>query len=322
MCIVTTNMTLKKISSSIYIRRRYYHSFPFIHEINYNPSSLDDQAEGLLWSQIYNKQQPVVIRSLISSWNAVSHPSRRWSDLSQLRDRVLTSSTECNDSIIVPVEIGDSYMDEKLSKQFIEFNHLLDLYMSSGQDCHSHHYKNNAATNSHEQQVAMPRIYLAQYDVDEIHVLRDDIKTPRLCSTGKGSVYKKNIWFGSPQGTISPCHHDPFQNVLCQVVGEKEIIIFDPSLDRYLYPAINTVQKNTSLVDINKPDLNKYPLYKEILNLVENNTDKGGNDDNEAHTTMIGRTILYPGDAVYIPFKWWHYCKTSTLSCSINYWWL
>ena len=316
-------MTLKKISSSIYIRR-CYHNFPFIHEINYSPSSLDDQAEGLLWSQVYHKQQPVVIRSLVSSWNAVSHPNRRWSDLAQLRDRVLASSTECNELIIVPVEIGDSYMDEKLSKQFIEFNHLLDLYISTGYDCHSHNHKNNTTTNNHEQ-LAMPRIYLAQYDVDEIHVLRDDIKTPRLCSTGKGSVYKKNIWFGSPQGTISPCHYDPFQNVLCQVVGEKQIIVFDPSLGRYLYPAINTVQKNTSFVDINKPDLNKHPLYQEILNHVENNhnTDKDQYDDNKAHTTMmLGRTTLYPGDAVYIPFKWWHYCKTSTLSCSINYWWL
>lgn len=133
-------------------------------------------------------------------------------------------------------------------------------------------------------------------------------------------MYRKNIWFGSPQGTVSPCHYDPFQNVLCQVIGEKEVILFNPSLTSYLYPALHTVQKNTSQVDISRPDLTKHPLYKEVLSLV--NSNKGGVDLSDASYLSVGRTILYPGDAVFIPFKWWHYCKTSKLSCSINFWWL
>jgi len=164
----------------------------------------------------------------------------------------------------------------------------------------------------------MPRIYLAQHNIDEIPILKDDIMIPRICNTGKGSLYRKNIWFGGPQGTVSPCHYDPFHNVLCQVIGEKEVILFDPCHTEALYPALHTVQKNTSQVDISRPDLMTYPLYEDILRSIE--TKKGIVGD--AAMLSIGRTILYPGDAVYIPFKWWHYCKTSKLSCSINFWWL
>ena len=106
-------------------------------------------------------------------------------------------------------------------------------------------------------------------------------------------------------------------NVLCQVIGEKEVILFNPSLTSYLYPALHTVQKNTSQVDISRPDLTKHPLYKEVLSLV--NSNKGGVDLSDASYLSVGRTILYPGDAVFIPFKWWHYCKASKLSCSITF---
>mmetsp|Transcript_9420 Transcript_9420/g.16625 ORF Transcript_9420/g.16625 Transcript_9420/m.16625 type:complete len:89 (+) Transcript_9420:83-349(+) len=32
--------------------------------------------------------------------------------------------------------------------------------------------------------------------------------------------------------------------------------------------------------------------------------------------------ILEPGEALFIPRKWWHYCRSKTVSCSVNFWWL
>lgn len=315
---LTLKLTWKTIFSSM-IRNRSYHNFPSIPEINYIPrNDLPDDDDDHLWTDIYRRQQPVVIRSLVSHWNAVSDPQRRWVDLKRLRDRVAASSNH-DQSIVVPVEIGDSYMDENLSKHLIEFPDLLDCYIATTtKSCHDNIGDH---TESSKHSITMPRIYLAQHDIDEISVLKDDILIPRICNTGKGSMYRKNIWFGSPQGTVSPCHYDPFHNILCQVIGKKEVILFDPSLSSYLYPALHTVQKNTSQVDISRPDLTNYPLYKEILSLVD--SDKGGIDDESVVSChSVGRTILYPGDAVYIPLKWWHYCKTSELSCSVNFWWL
>ena len=302
-------------SSNFIIHKRNYHNFPSTHEINY--ISTDNLTEdNHLWNEIYRRQQPVVIRSLVSHWNAVSDPQKRWVDLKRLRDRVFASDHD--QSLVVPVEIGDSYMDENLSKDLIKFHDLLDCYIATTKSCHDSVGDYIEPLSQHS--ITMPRIYLAQHDIDEVSVLKDDILIPRICSTGKGSMYRKNIWFGSPQGTVSPCHYDPFQNVLCQVIGEKEVILFNPSLTSYLYPALHTVQKNTSQVDISRPDLTKHPLYKEVLSLV--NSNKGGVDLSNASYLSVGRTILYPGDAVFIPFKWWHYCKTSKLSCSINFWWL
>jgi hypothetical protein len=89
--------------------------------------------------------------------------------------------------------------------------------------------------------------------------LDEDVSPPLITKTGKNHLYKVNLWLGSK--TTSPCHHDPFQNILCQVFGRKNIILFPPGQAKYLYPAYGSVQKNTSLVDILNPNLNVHPLF-------------------------------------------------------------
>jgi len=150
-----------------------------------------------------------------------------------------------------------------------------------------------------------PRVYWAQFELQEeqLPAMCADIRTPLLCSTGKQVLYKRNIWFGGAGGSESPCHFDPFQNVLCQVLGEKEVAVFPPHCADSLYPAIGTPQPNTSAVDVGAPDFRRFPLYAEAQ--------KAGQ-----------RAVLRAGDALFIPYKHWHWCSTQGVSASVNYWWL
>jgi len=71
--------------------------------------------------------------------------------------------------------------------------------------------------------------------------------------------------------------------LLSQLIGAKKIILFSPEQKEYLY--INNKNKN-SFINFFKDDLTKFPLFKK---------------------TKFIEIILYPGQMVYIPFKW-YYC--------------
>ena len=43
-----------------------------------------------------------------------------------------------------------------------------------------------------------------------------------------------NLWIGV-QPTVSPLHYDDYENLLCQIQGEKEVILFPPVDKEYLY---------------------------------------------------------------------------------------
>lgn len=69
--------------------------------------------------------------------------------------------------------------------------------------------------------------YLAQHDIfQQIHELQEDIDIPDYClvlpsaeeDDEQDSEVLTQLWFG-PIGTHSPLHHDPFHNLLVQVVG-------------------------------------------------------------------------------------------------------
>jgi lysine-specific demethylase 8 len=165
-----------------------------------------------------------------------------------------------------------------------------------------------------------PRVYWAQHDLAEVPVMYADVVAPTMCGlTGRGGVaYRTNIWFCGSEGSYSPCHYDPYENLQCQVVGTKEVILFAPDFGHaHLYPAAGTVQSNTALVDVTAPDLRRYPAYAEGLHRIRQQS------ASEAAPQLLGaRGVLERGDAVFIPRKWWHACVARDRSCSVNFWWV
>jgi hypothetical protein len=235
-------------------------------------------TEDIDWERIYDAQEPVVLRGLVSHWPAVSG-ERSWSHLQRLKARI--SGVE---DIAVRIEVGRHYMDKEIQESHVGLGSLLDYFslpIAPG-----------------------PRVYWAQFALseEELPAMCADILTPQMCLTGKKTLYKKNIWFGGVSGSESPAHFDPFQNVLCQVLDSKTVVVFPPHCADALYPSSGT-QPNTSQVDVGAPDFKRFPQYVDAQRAGQ-------------------RCVLHPGDALFIPFKHWHWCRTEGVSAAVNYWWL
>lgn len=115
---------------------------------------------------------------------------------------------------------------------------------------------------------------------------------------------KPRAWIGT-QTTVQT-HFDTSENIACVVMGEREITIFPPDQLPALYPGpIETAPGGVmvSMTSLDNPDFETHPRFKEALKTAR-------------------RAKLYPGDAIYIPYGWWHHIRAiSPLNMLVNYWW-
>lgn len=95
-------------------------------------------------------------------------------------------------------------------------------------------------------------------------------------------------------------------NIACLVTGKRQFVLFPPEQITNLYvgPLDRTIAgPPSSLVNIDSPDFEKHPRYKEALGAAQ-------------------IAVLEPGDALYIPSLWWHNVKSEGKFCMlVNYWW-
>nr|SVE88708.1 EOG090X0844 [Daphnia sinensis] len=213
-------------------------------------------------------KKPVVITGAMDFWPAMSES--RWS-VDYVR-KVAGYRT-------VPVEIGSKYTDDAWSQSLTTVNEFIDNYILTS----------NATAG-----------YLAQYQLfQQIPQLKKDILVPDYCYLGTCDDIQVNAWFG-PRGTISPLHYDPDHNFLSQVVGSKYIRLYSEEVTASLYPHEQHLLFNTSQVDVEHPDLEKFPLFS---------------------STPYLETILESGSMLYIPPRMWHYVRSLSTSFSLSFWW-
>lgn len=128
--------------------------------------------------------------------------------------------------------------------------------------------------------------------------IRRDVPPPPYCASAPWRTAK--IWI-SAGDTVSAMHRDLADNLHAQVVGRKRFSLVAPKESARLYP--NTLLHgvpNGCRIDIERPDLERFP---------------------KLHGVEVFTADLQPGDAVYIPRRWWHHVRTLDLSISANYWW-
>nr|XP_020465901.1 lysine-specific demethylase 8 isoform X2 [Monopterus albus] len=216
--------------------------------------------------------RPVILEGIIDHWPALNeHP---WS-IEYLR-HVAGCRT-------VPVEVGSRYTDEEWSQTLTTVNEFIDQYVL-----------NKSGVKGLG--------YLAQHQLfDQIPELKEDIRLPDYCCLGEGEEdnITVNAWFG-PGGTVSPLHQDPQQNFLAQVVGRKYIRLYSPKDTDKLYPHQSQLLHNTSQVEVENPDTEKFPEFVKVQYL---------------------ECVLQPGDVLFIPAQHWHYVRSLELSFSVSFWW-
>ena len=113
-----------------------------------------------------------------------------------------------------------------------------------------------------------------------------------------------NLWIGNA-AIVAP-HYDLWENIACVAVGRRRFILFPPEqLDNlYVGPIDNTpAGAPVSMVPLIDPDLDRFPRYADALAV--------------AQTAELG-----PGDAIYIPYMWWHgVLALEPFNILVNYWW-
>nr|XP_028561837.1 bifunctional peptidase and arginyl-hydroxylase JMJD5 [Podarcis muralis] len=212
-------------------------------------------------------QKPVVLEGVVDHWPCL----RKWS-VSYIH-QVAGSRT-------VPVELGSRYTDEEWSQTLMTVDDFIRQYIEN---------------EDHKG-------YLAQHQLfDQIPELKLDIGVPDYCCLGEGDEedITVNAWFGPP-GTVSPLHQDPQQNFLVQVMGRKYVRLYSPQESENLYPHEGHLLHNTSQVDVEDPDLVKFPNFK---------------------AAAFQDCILSPGEVLFIPVSYWHYVRSLDTSFSVSFWW-
>jgi hypothetical protein len=111
-------------------------------------------------------------------------------------------------------------------------------------------------------------------------------------------------WIGNSI-RVAP-HYDLMENVGVVVGGRRRFTLFPPDQLPNLYPGpfeLTPAGTPVSLVDLAAPDLDRFPRYAEAAAHAETAT-------------------LEPGDAIYIPFHWWHAVDSlEGVNLFVNYWW-
>lgn len=112
------------------------------------------------------------------------------------------------------------------------------------------------------------------------------------------------LWIGNAAKVA--IHHDPTENIAVVAAGRRRFTLFAPEQVANLYmgpfdPTPAGVQ--VSMVHLTAPDLERYPRFSAAMD-----------------AALVAE--LEPGDAIYIPYQWYHHVEAlDPFNVLVNYWW-
>ena len=133
--------------------------------------------------------------------------------------------------------------------------------------------------------------YLPQFGEENKISLLDGAVAPR-------------IWIGN--AVTVQTHFDLSENIACVVAGRKRFTLFPPEQVANLYPGpleFTLSGPPVSMVRLDELDFERYPRFRDAIASAE-------------------VAELEPGDALYIPYHWWHHVESlDPFNVLVNYWW-
>jgi hypothetical protein len=112
------------------------------------------------------------------------------------------------------------------------------------------------------------------------------------------------IWIGNRIQVAT--HYDLMENIGVVIAGRRRFTVFPPEQIANLYSGpfeLTPAGTPVSLVDLANPDLARFPKFADAMATAQS-------------------AVLEPGDAIYLPFHWWHAVDSlDAVNAFVNYWW-
>lgn len=112
------------------------------------------------------------------------------------------------------------------------------------------------------------------------------------------------IWIGNRLSVQT--HYDQSSNIACLVAGARRFVLFPPDQLKNLYPGPDDFTPGgtpVSMAVLEDPDFERFPRLAQAL-----------------ETAQVAD--MEPGDALYIPYGWWHNVTSlAGFNVLVNYWW-
>jgi len=143
-----------------------------------------------------------------------------------------------------------------------------------------------------------PSLYVATPVDTWLPELKNEVRVPEYCSDAPWGISR--FWVGPPH-TSAPLHRDVAENIFFQLVGRKRFYLYPPAATHWLYSyPLRSALPNYSRFDPEQPDYERFPLSRCAKPL---------------------EVVLEPGDAMYLPSRWWHQVRALDVSVSYTFWW-
>ena len=343
-------------------------------EIKYPIPRVSGPSFDSIEHHIRKVRTPLVITGAVDHWPAMS--ARPWSSRDYWLDRTFGGRR------LVPVEVGRSYTDEEWSQQIIEFREFIDKYISRDDRDEAEQTGYMAQHDLLSQIPALRKdIGIPDYCFIEppgpepgtpVYLKkRREQAEQNMVSSGKNkrgishahaleaSDYEAdgdddedaewrvpndpviNTWIG-PAWTISPLHHDPYHNILVQVVGAKYVRLYSPHTPASkIYPRgmepVPESEDNGDNRNGRSNNASTQHVQENQARLIDmSNTSQvdlasielSPAESDQWDATWPGflqadyvETVLKEGECLYIPVGWWHYVRGLKGGISVSFWW-